>query len=162
MSYVRRTDVLRRAFGVAGMCALMVSGAAVAVAQHTVITRGAALGNSPTVDLAEAMQSVDAYVDQTVILEGAVKKVCQVKGCWMEVSPKGADRGIRVTFKDYAFFMPTDSQGAEARLEGVFETNLFSKTDADHLIAEGVALNRHADGTATEVSFVAQGVELRR
>ncbi|MDA1093868.1 MAG: hypothetical protein O3A25_11470 [Acidobacteria bacterium] len=44
----------------------------------------------------------------------------------------------------------------------MFETNLFSKTDADHLIAEGVALNRHADGTATEVSFVAQGVELRR
>lgn len=162
MSYSRIKSLLRSAVGVVGVCALVVSGAAVAAAQGTVITRGAALGNSPTVDLAEAMRSVDAYVDQTVILEGAVKKVCQAKGCWMEVSPQGADRGIRVTFKDYGFFMPTDSQGAAARLEGVFETNLFSKNDADHLIAEGVALNRHADGTATEVSFVAQGVELRR
>jgi hypothetical protein len=162
MSYLRIQDALRGVLGVAVVCALVVSSPAVAVAQDTVITRGAALGSSPTVDLAEAIQSVDAYVDQTVILEGAVKKVCQAKGCWMEVSPKGADRGIRVTFKDYAFFMPTDSQGAEARLEGVFETNLFSKKDADHLIAEGVVLTRHADGTATEVSFVAQGVELRR
>jgi hypothetical protein len=153
---------LRIAVRVVGVCALAASAPTVAAAQDTVITRGAVLGSSPTVDLAEAIQSVDAYMDQTVILEGAVKKVCQAKGCWMEVSPKGADRGIRVTFKDYAFFMPTDSQGADARLEGVFETNLFSKADADHLIAEGVALNRHADGTATEISFVAQGVELRR
>lgn len=162
MSHSRIQDVLHGGLGVAGVCALVLSGPALAGAQDTVITRGAALGSSPTVDLAEAIESVDAYVDQTVILEGAVQKVCQAKGCWMEVSPKGADRGIRVTFKDYAFFMPTDSQGAEARLEGVFETNLFSKQDADHLIAEGVALTRHADGTATEVSFVAQGVELRR
>ena len=162
MSYSRMQLALGVALRVAGVCALAASGPALAVAQDTVIARGAALGSSPTVDLAEAIQSVDAYTDQTVILEGAVKKVCQAKGCWMEVSPKGADRGIRVTFKDYAFFMPTDSQGADARLEGVFETNLFSKKDADHLIAEGVALTRHADGTATEISFLAQGVELRR
>lgn len=162
MSYPRMQHAVAVAVRVAAVCALVLAGPGLAAAQDAVILRGAALGNSPTVDLAEAIQSVDAYADQTVILEGAVRKVCQAKGCWMEVSPEGADRGIRVTFKDYAFFMPTDSQGADARLEGVFETNLFSKKDADHLIAEGVALNRHADGTATEVSFLAQGVELRR
>ncbi len=58
--------------------------------------------------------------------------------------------------------MPTCSRRAGARLEGMFERNTFSKADADHLIAEGVALTRNPDGTATEVSFVAQAVELRK
>jgi hypothetical protein len=126
-----------------------------------VITRGAAIGNSPVVRLAEAVRNVDAYANQTVILEGTVIKACQVKGCWMELVPQGESLGIRVTFKDYGFFVPTDSTGLAARLEGKFESNVFSSDDADHLIAEGVELTRNPDGTATELSFVAAGVEFR-
>ncbi len=142
-----------------GVACLLASAAA---AQDGVVTRGASIGRSPVVDLADALRSIDTYARQTVILEGAVNKVCEVKGCWLELVPEGQARGIRVTFKDYAFFVPTDSQGSGARLEGMFETNVFSRKDADHLIAEGVALTRNPDGTATEISFVAQGVELRR
>lgn len=131
-------------------------------AQDTLVKRGAALGDSPRVDLADALRSVSSAVGRTVTVEGTVKRVCQMKGCWMELAPAGADRGVRVTFKDYAFFVPTDSRGSAARLEGEFERNTFSKADADHLIAEGVALTRNPDGTATEVSFVAQAVELRK
>ena len=126
------------------------------------VKRGAAIGDSPVVDLAQALRSISSYADRTVTVEGTVNRVCQMKGCWMELVPAGADRGIRVTFKDYAFFVPTDSRGASARLEGMFERNTFSKADADHLIAEGVALTRNPDGTATEVSFLAQAVELRK
>ena len=134
----------------------------VAGAQGNVVKRGAAIGDSPVVDLADALRSISSYADRTVTVEGTVNRVCQMKGCWMELVPAGADRGIRVTFKDYAFFVPTDSRGASARLEGMFERNTFSKADADHLIAEGVALTRNPDGTATEVSFVAQAVELHK
>ena len=140
---------------------LAVCMALVVATQDTVVKRGAPIGDSPVVDLADALESVSSYADQTVTVEGTVNRVCQMKGCWMELMPDGADRGIRVTFKDYAFFVPTDSGGASARLEGMFERNTFSKADADHLIAEGVALTRNPDGTATEVSFVAQAVELR-
>ena len=83
-----------------------------------------------------------------------------MKGCWMELAPDGAARGIRVTFKDYGFFVPTDVAGRAARLEGTFETNVFSRAHAEHLIEEGVSLVRNPDG-ATELSFVASGVELR-
>lgn len=126
-----------------------------------VITRGDALGDSPLVSLHDVMSDVDAYLDTTVIVEGAVTRVCQMKGCWMELAADNDSSGVRVTFKDYGFFVPTDSQGQAARLEGVFETNLFSKADADHLIEEGVELIRNPDGTATELSFVAAAVELR-
>ena len=131
-------------------------------AQSEVVKRGAALGDSPVVELSEALRSISAYDDRTVTVEGTVNRVCQMKGCWMELVPAGADRGIRVTFKDYAFFVPTDSSGARARLEGTFERHTWSKADADHLIAEGVELTRNPDGTAIEVGFVAQAVELTK
>lgn len=143
------------------------TGAAVAAAQEgadTVIARGAPLGSlaeAPFVELSDAVADVEAYVGRAVTVEGRVTTVCQMKGCWMELSPDGESAGVRVTFKDYGFFVPTDSAGRLARLEGRFETNVFSKADADHLIAEGVSLVRNPDGTATEVSFVADGVELR-
>ena len=67
------------------------------------------------------------------------------------------------SFKDYAFFVPTDSSGAACPPGRVrSSSHNWSKADTDHLIAEGVALTRNPDGTATEVSFVAQAVELRR
>ena len=131
-------------------------------AQDDVVQRGEAIGDSPVVDLEAALRSISSYADRTVTLEGQVNRVCQMKGCWMELAPAGAKRGIRVTFKDYAFFVPTDSSGARARLEGMFEQHTWSKRDADHLIAEGVALTRNPDGTAIEVGFVAQAVELRK
>jgi len=130
-------------------------------AQGQVVTRGESLQGAPVVQLGTALQSVDEYMHRIVALEGKVAKVCQAKGCWMELVA-GDDRVIRVTFKDYAFFVPTDSTAYRARLEGTFEANRYSKQDADHLIAEGVPLTRNPDGTATEISFVAQGVELRR
>ena len=127
-----------------------------------VITRGDVLGDSPIVSLHDVMSDVDAYLDTTVTVEGSVSRVCQMKGCWMELAADDDTSGVRVTFKDYGFFVPTDSQGRVAKLEGMFETNVFSKADADHLIAEGVELTRNPDGTATELSFVAAGVQLRR
>ena len=51
------------------------------VSGQTVITRGEAITGSPVVDLVQALGSVDQYADQTVVVEGAVKKVCQMKGC---------------------------------------------------------------------------------
>ena len=69
---------------------------------------------------------------------------------------------MRVTFKDYGFFVPTDSKGMQARAQGVTKVRTLSKEEADHLEGEGAKLNRNADGTANEVTFIASGVELRR
>lgn len=148
--------------GIAVLLVLLLSAALWAQPAGQVVRRGSPLGDIPVVSLSDALRDLDAYVNATVTLEGSVEKVCHVKGCWMELVPAGASSGIRVTFRDYGFFVPTDSIGSNARLEGRFETNFFSKDDADHLIAEGVNLTRNPDGTATEVSFVAVGVELRR
>lgn len=128
-----------------------------------VIRRGAAVStDAKAVPLEQVLARAADYAKTPVLVEGVVKKNCENKGCWMELAPAMDKDGVRVTFKDYGFFIPLDSKGMKARAEGVTAIKTLSKKDADHLEGEGAKLNRNADGTANEISFVATGVELRK
>ena len=128
-----------------------------------VVTRGAAISSeSKAVPLTQVLEKPQDYTKDAIVVEGLVEAACQNKGCWMQVVPEAGKAGMRVTFKDYGFFVPKDCKGMTAKMEGVVSVKTLSKEDADHLSGEGAKLNRNADGTATEVSFVATGVELRK
>lgn len=129
---------------------------------HGVIKRGAELGDAPEVSLADVVKDTDEFVDEIVTVEGEVGGVCRMKGCWMGLVAPESPMGVRVTFKDYGFFVPRESRGLIARMEGTFHASTLSKEEADHLESEGAKLSRNPDGTVTELSFVASGVELRR
>lgn len=125
------------------------------------ITRGAAVSrDAQPVPLAKVLERPDDYTKNAVVVEGTVTTACERKGCWMQLAD--GKEAVRVTFKDYAFFVPLDSKGMKARAEGVTTVKKLSKREADHLEEEGAKLRRNADGTANEVSFVASGVELTR
>ncbi len=50
---------------------------------------------------------------------GQVVAVCQKKGCWMTLQSAQPGRPeMRVTFKDYAFFMPKDLSGRQVVVDG--------------------------------------------
>jgi Domain of unknown function (DUF4920) len=128
-----------------------------------VVTRGAAISKeTKAVSLAEVLEKPEAFTKDAIIVEGLVETACQNKGCWMQVVPEAGKAGMRVTFKDYGFFVPKDSKGLRARMEGVVTVKTLSKEDAEHLAGEGAKLNRAEDGTAREISFVATGVELTK
>lgn len=128
-----------------------------------VITRGAAISKeTKTVPLAQVLDKPSEYTRDPIVVEGVVETACQNKGCWMTVVPEAGKAGMRVTFKDYGFFVPKDSKGFTARMEGIVSVKTLSKQEADHLSGEGVKLHRNEDGTANEVSFVATGVELHK
>lgn len=128
-----------------------------------VITRGTAIStDTKTVALTDVLADPQRYTKDAIVIEGRVEAACQNKGCWMQIVPEDGKPGLRVTFKDYGFFVPKDSQGMTARMEGVVTVKTLSKDEADHLSGEGVKLRRNEDGTASEVSFVASGVELRQ
>ena len=133
-----------------------------ATAGDEVIQRGAPLGDSPVVALADAFDAKDELAGKVVTVEGVVGDVCRMKGCWMGISSDGAPSPVRVTFKDYGFFVPLDAKGLNARMEGTFRVGVLSKDEADHLESEGATFERNPDGTVTELSFVASGVELRK
>ena len=96
-----------------------------------------------------------------MITEGHVQRACSRKGCWMEIGE--GDTACRVTFKDYGFFVPTDSAGAQARVQGRITTQRVEPSRVAHLEGEGARFrNREADGSATEVQFIASAVQLTR
>jgi len=100
-----------------------------------------------------------------VTVEGSVRKACTRKGCWMELaeSPREGTPGCRVTFKNYGFFVPTDSAGARARVQGQVEVDTLPAEAVRHYEEEGaVFAGKQPDGTAKEVRLVATGVELWR
>ena len=128
-----------------------------------VVKRGAAIAaDAKPVALTTVMASPNDYTKESVVVDGYVEKACTRAGCWMQLTPEEGKPGVRVTFKDYGFFIPKTAAGMKARAEGVAVVKVLSKEDADHLEGEGAKLVRNADGTANEVSFVASGVELKK
>ena len=126
------------------------------------VKRGAPIGKAYVVAIDEVLDNAEQYTGEPIILEGTVNAVCQRKGCWMEMATKKGGRAIRVTFKDYGFFVPTDSKGMKVRAEGKVMVKVLSKEDVDHYVGEGASIKRNPDGSANEVTFVATGVELRK
>ncbi len=66
--------------------------------------------------------------------------------------------------KDHAFFIPLQSAGSFARVEGVVSVKTLTKEHVDHLIDEDGAKfdDRNSDGSVTEIAFEATGIELRK
>ncbi|MDC0714035.1 DUF4920 domain-containing protein [Stigmatella sp. ncwal1] len=128
------------------------------------LTRGEPLKGAPAVKLADVLAKPQEHDGKTVLLEGKVRKACEKKGCWMELasSQDAKSPGVRVTFKDYGFFVPVDSAGSAARVEGVVKVAELSESRAKHYEGEGAIVPRGSDGKPREVQLVATGVELRR
>ena len=122
---------------------------------------GAPIGDSPKVALSDLVKDPAAWSGKTVKTEGTVSSVCQEKGCWMVL--KSGDQSVRVRFKDYAFFVPKDSAGATAVLEGVFTVKTVPEATAKHY-AEETPGGKPGEikGDQKELSFLASGVELSK
>lgn len=137
--------------------------AAVSLKSGEKITRGAALvKGTKRVSLEKVFKDPSSFSDRTVAVEGVIVRSCKKEGCWMEMAEKEGGRSVRVTFGDHAFFIPLNAAGMKVKAHGVFKTKTLSKEKVDHLINDDGAKfdHRNADGTMTEVSFNASGVEL--
>lgn len=133
-----------------------------AATKAAVMTRGEKLSGAPTTELLKVLSAPSDYEGKTVTVEAKIRKACEKKGCWMELA--GADKGpgVRVTFKDYGFFVPLDSAGSTAKVEGLVKVAELSEARARHYEAEGATVPKGKDGKYREVQLVAVGVELRR
>ena len=128
------------------------------------LKRGAPIGDSDKVSLNKVLKDPSKYAGRTVRIKGVVVRSCKMEGCWAEIAAKKDGKSVRVKMKDHAFFIPLQSAGAKARAEGVFTVKTLSKAEVDHMIKDDGAkfTNRNADGSVTEVSFEATGIELKK
>ena len=89
---------------------------------------GKQIDNAGAITVAEMMQMMGDKREYIAKIKGEVKSVCQKKGCWMTIAkdnntditltgdhPLGV---IRVTFKDYGFFVPMDISGKIVVMKG--------------------------------------------
>ena len=128
------------------------------------LKRGAPLANAKKVSLAKIMAKPADFAGKTVRVDGVIVRSCKMEGCWMEIAPTATAKGMMVKFKDHKFFIPLKSAGAMAKAEGTVEVKTLTKAEVDHLINEDGAKfdSRNADGSVTQVTFIATGVELNQ
>ncbi len=127
-----------------------------------VLVRGEKLKGLPSVSLTKLLADPTEFDGKTVALEGKVRKACEKKGCWMELAGSEKGPGVRVTFKNYGFFVPTTSAGSTAKVEGVIKVATLDDARAKHYEAEGATVPKGEDGKYREVQLVAVGLELHK
>lgn len=89
-----------------------------------------------------------------------VVDVCSVKGCWMIL--KDGNTEVRVTFKNYGFFVPSSLVNKPIVIQGVLKEEVISEADRRHYAEDaGASKEEIADieGDAKEYVFEATGVE---
>jgi hypothetical protein len=70
------------------------------------------------------------YLGTPVRIEAKISQVCQKKGCFM-IATSGK-HAVRISFKDYAFFVPTDTGGKTVTLTGTVIERTISDEQAAH------------------------------
>lgn len=125
--------------------ALLITGTSLATEETTVIRLsepveqtaeaeifGSSLDASvPAVSLASIASDGEKYVGQSVRVDARVSQVCQKKGCFF-IAREG-DSIVRVSFKDYGFFVPTDISGKRVTFVGEVVSREVSADEAEHL-----------------------------
>lgn len=116
-------------------------------------------GAIPANTVSTLMQNQDSL---NLKIIGEVKEVCQVKGCWMMIN-LGGDEEMRVTFRDYEFFVPKNIEGRTAIVEGTLKRETTDVATLRHYAEDA---GKNSDEIAAIVNpeeslvFVADGVIL--
>lgn len=86
--------------------------------------------NARATSLEALLDSPADYVDTAVKVDARISQVCQKKGCFMIAT--AGERAVRISFKDYSFFVPTDTGGKTVTVTGQFIERELSEKQAAH------------------------------
>src|SRR5262245_29896636 len=124
---------------------------------------GAPVGaEGEALSVASALDRSADLEGKKVRLTGFVTAACQKKGCWMALAA-GDGREMRVTFRDYGFFVPKNLPGATVIAEGTLETRELSVDEQRHLARDAGLPGAEVEAIRSpkiETSLVADGVRV--
>lgn len=81
------------------------------------------------VDYNDLISAAEKYDGMEMVLSGEINDVCQKAGCWFTFGE--GENSIRVMTK-HEFFIPKNSGGKNASVEGVFKVTEISQEVAEH------------------------------
>ena len=109
---------------------------------------------SMPISLAHAIKSPST---SPVLVKAKVGKVCKKKGCWMVLENK--DKDIRVTFKNYGFFVPISLVGKQVLLQGILTKHTMSLEETKHYVSDEGGDISKVTKPRSEYRLVASAVE---
>lgn len=111
-------------------------------------------------DFVSAMSGKDSM---QVKISATINECCKKKGCWMTVDMENGEE-MRVSFKDYGFFVPKNADGMQATFEGWAYVDTISVEMQKHYLEDAGASQEEIDAITAakpEWSFVANGVIIK-
>lgn len=125
---------------------------------------GASMTTDGSVQIANIAKLMNESDTVNLKLSGKIMKTCAKKGCWMTVD-KGNGETVRVTFKDYGFFVPKQGvEGKTAVFEGAAIRRVIPVEELRHYAVDaGQSAEEIAAITEPkeEYTFVANGVAIQ-
>ena len=94
---------------------------------------GAPITALDAVPVAKVLADPAAHAGKIVKLAGRTDGVCTRKGCWMTLEGPDQATSLRVTFRDYGFFVPKEILGRDVIVEGKLEVKEQSVAELRHL-----------------------------
>jgi len=120
---------------------------------------GAPLTMKNPVSLPAAIKLLDNKATADVLVESKVDKVCVAKGCWLGLV--SSQDNIRVTFKDYAFFVPASLIGKTVVVQGQIEKVTMTLEDTKHYVKDAGGDPAKVSTPRVEYRIVASGIQVR-
>lgn len=97
-------------------------------------------------------------IEEEVYLKTSIKSVCKKKGCFF-IATDG-DLSARVTFKDYSFFIPTNSAGKDVIVRGMFNIKELTEDQAKHYAEDAGEDASEIKGSQKEYSLIATSIKI--
>ena len=125
---------------------------------------GVEINEENAIDLAELLSNLEGTDSMIVKVKATIKETCAVKGCWMTVDI-GNEELMRVTFKDYGFFVPKEGmEGKSVIFEGLIKRDYTSVENLRHYAMDAGKSQEEIDQITEgkeELSFEATGVIIK-
>jgi Domain of unknown function (DUF4920) len=125
---------------------------------------GESIDPSGAAQMSEVLEMVYNSGSTQTKIEGEITSACQKKGCWLKLDVEGYEEPIRVTFKDYGFFVPKNSASNWAVVEGKAYLDTLSVETLRHY-AEDAGKSEEEIMAITEpdisLAFEAHGVAIK-
>jgi len=125
---------------------------------------GADINEDGAISASEFLAQFEGKDSLVTKITAPITEVCAKKGCWMMLD-LGNDNNMRITFKDYDFFVPKDAAGSMATIEGVATIDTTDIATLKHYLADAEASQEEIDAvTEPEInySFEAIGVIIKK
>lgn len=124
---------------------------------------GEAISEDGALSLTQLVSHLESNGEFEGKILGEIKDVCSKKGCWMTIDlPNGET--MRVTFKDYGFFVPKNSQGFPVIIEGVATKTVTDVETLRHYAEDGGKSKEEVEAITApklEYAFEAVGVIIK-